>query len=91
VTKESCEENPYSVWVAALASTTVMPFAVDHLQVDQSVFCSLSVLWVPRPTGQPLAPADGRIANSMLMAVIMVLLLQRHLVRGIALTSFGGR
>ena len=45
----------------------------------------------PRPAGQPLAPADGRIANSMLMAVIMVLLLQRHLVRGIALTSFGGR
>jgi len=38
-----------------------------------------------------LAPADGRIANSMLMAVIMVLLLERHLVRGIALTSFGGR
>jgi len=38
-----------------------------------------------------LAPADGRIANSMLMAVIMVLLLQRHLARGIALTSFGGR
>jgi hypothetical protein len=39
-----------------------------------------------------LAPADGRIANSMLMdVIIMVLLLQRHLVRAIALTSFGGR
>ena len=43
MTKESCEENPYSVWVAALVSTTVLPFAVDHLQVDQSVSCSLSV------------------------------------------------
>jgi len=26
-----------------LASTTVTPFVVDHLQVDQFVFCSLSV------------------------------------------------
>jgi hypothetical protein len=39
-----------------------------------------------------LVPADGRIANSMLMdVIIMVLLLQRHTARGIALTSFGGR
>jgi ABC-type glycerol-3-phosphate transport system permease component len=44
-----------------------------------------------RPVGQPLAPADGRIAKAMHLVVIMVLLLQRHLVRGIALTSFGGR
>jgi hypothetical protein len=78
--------------VAALASTTVTPFVVDHLQVDQICFLfPVGLNGLSRPAGQPSAPADGRIANSMLMAVIMVLLLQRHLVRGIALTSFGGR
>ena len=78
--------------IAALASTKVTPFGVDYLSRSINLFyVPCRSQWFPQPAGQPLALADGRIANSMLMAVIVVLFLQRHLVCGIALTSFGGR
>ena len=75
----------------AFVSTTVLPFTVIISKWINLFTLPVGLNGFHRPAGQPLAPADGGIANAMLLVVIMVLLLQRHLVRGIALTSFGGR
>jgi len=98
VTKESCEENPYSVQGRRLGVDHGAAAGWNSFLWPLIISNSINLFTVPVGLNGFLGQQGSQwhllitaCAISMLLAVIMVLLLQRHLVRGIALSGFGGR